>query len=71
MLIVFKKSVVEYFVDVVRKFVEVLYMQYSLLGLVVECVRDELVRFVFRFEVKDFEIEILKKRVELKQVDCL
>lgn len=71
MLIVFYKSVVEYFVDVVRKFVEVLYMQYSLLGLVVECVRDELVRFVFRFEVKDFEIEILKKRVELKQVDCL
>lgn len=71
MSIVSQKSVAEHPVDVVRKLVEVSHMQHSLLGLVAECARDELVRSVSRFEAKDSEIETLKKRAESKQVDCL
>lgn len=71
MSIVSQKSVAEHPVDVVRKLVEVSHMQHSLLGLVAECARDELVRSVSRSEAKDSEIETLKKRAESKQVDCL
>lgn len=71
MSIVSQKSVAEHPVDVVRKLVEVSHMQHSLLGLVAECARDELVRSVSRSEAKDSEIETLKQRAESKQVDCL
>lgn len=69
--IVSQKSVADRPEDVVRKLVEASHMQHSLLGLVAECARDELVRSVSRSEAKDSEIETLKKRAESKQVDCL
>lgn len=69
--IVSQKSVADRPEDVVRKLVEASHMQHSLLGLVAERARDELVRSVSRSEAKDSEIETLKKRAESKQVDCL
>lgn len=69
--IVSQKSVADRPEDVVRKLVGASHMQHSLLGLVAECARDELVRSVSRSEAKDSEIETLKKRAESKQVDCL
>lgn len=69
--IVSQKSVADRPEDVVRKLVGASHMQHSLLGLVAERARDELVRSVSRSEAKDSEIETLKKRAESKQVDCL
>lgn len=69
--IVSQKSVADRPEDVVRKLVEASHMQHSLLGLVAERARDELVRSVSRSEAKNSEIETLKKRAESKQVDCL
>lgn len=69
--IVSQKSVADRPEDVVRKLVGASHMQHSLLGLVAERARDELVRSVSRSEAKDTEIETLKKRAESKQVDCL
>lgn len=69
--IVSQKSVADRPEDVVRKLVGASHMQHSLLGLVAECARDELVRSVSRSEAKNSEIETLKKRAESKQVDCL
>lgn len=69
--IVSQKSVADRPEDVVRKLVGASHMQHSLLGLVAERARDELVRSVSRSEAKNSEIETLKKRAESKQVDCL
>lgn len=69
--IVSQKSVADRPEDVVGKLVGASHMQHSLLGLVAERARDELVRSVSRSEAKDSEIETLKKRAESKQVDCL
>ena len=57
-------------VDVIRKLVEVSHMQHSLLGLVAERAKEELVRSVSR-NAKDSQIEKIKQTAETKQVEYL
>ena len=57
-------------VDVIRKLVEVSHMQHSLLGLVAERAKEELVRSVSR-NAKDSLIEKIKQTAETKQVEYL
>lgn len=56
--------------DVIRKLVEVSHMQHSLLGLVAERAKEELVRSVSR-NAKDSQIEKIKQTAETKQVEYL
>lgn len=58
-------------IDVINKLIEVSQMQHSLLGLVAERAREELVQSVSRTETKDKQIETLEKRAEAEKLDYL
>jgi hypothetical protein len=57
--------------DVINKLREVTQMQHSLLGLVAEHAREELVQSVSRSDAKDKQIETLEKRAEAEKTDYL